>query len=58
MHISLDFNFDDVSWNDFETRFNSVLDKFEQAEFQEYVIVSFLILKLIFFCLAGRDSWF
>jgi len=49
MHISLDFNFDDVPWNDFETRFNSVLDKFEQVEFQKYVIVSFLILKLIFF---------
>jgi len=37
VHISLDFNFNDVPQNDFETRLDNMLDVFEHGHLQEYV---------------------
>jgi hypothetical protein len=35
VHVDMDFNFDDVSHNDFESRLGYMLDAFENGDFQE-----------------------
>ena len=50
VHVSLDFHLDDVPHNDFETRMDNMLAAFERkGQFEEYVSITFMILRLIFF---------
>lgn len=49
VHVSLDFHFDDVPQNDFESRLNAMLAAFEKkGPFEEYVSITLIIMRLIF----------
>jgi len=43
VHINMDFNFNGVSYNDFESRLDSMLNEFETGKFQEYVNYSLIL---------------
>ena len=50
VHVSLDFHLDDVPHNDFETQMDNMLAAFERkGQFEEYVSITFIILRLISF---------
>ena len=50
VHVSLDFHLDDVPHNDFETQMDNMLAAFERkGKFEEYVSITFIILRLISF---------